>query len=58
VLRRRAEKSLIRRGYILEFIISSIVKDETGNGYLVDWSARLPDTVDFIGVTTKILIGE
>lgn len=57
VINRRAEKSLKRRGYIKDFRIDSITLDATGAGYNVEWSVKLPTTTDFIGLTTRILIG-
>jgi len=58
VLRRRVQKSLERRGYVVSFTIDSITLNESGNGYDVTWSVVLPSTTDFIGVTTRILVGE
>ena len=58
VLVRRAEKSLIARGYIKEFRVTSIVLNDGANGYDVRWAVKLPDTVDFLTFETTILIGE
>jgi hypothetical protein len=59
VVSRRAEKSLERRGYLQKggFTINSIVLDESGAGYDVEWSVKLPVTNDFIGLTTHIVTG-
>lgn len=58
VLNRRAQRSLIERGYITAFTVTSIVINDAGNGYDVRWSVRLPDTVDFLTFETTILIGD
>lgn len=39
------------------FAIVSVDLNATGNGYDVQWSIRLPDTVDYITVTTRVLVG-
>lgn len=38
--------------------IDSITLNNTGTGWDVAWSGRLPVTADYIGVTTRIQIGE
>ena len=58
VLNRRAEKSLVARGYIKSFSVTSITLNEGANGYIVRWAVKLPDTVDFMTFETTILIGE
>jgi hypothetical protein len=58
VVVRRAQQSLLRRGLIEEFKITSITLNESGTGFDVAWSVRLPVTTDFITMTTTILIGE
>lgn len=59
LLQRRAERSLVARGYIKPggFAITAITLNDAGNGYDVAWTVRLPDTVDYLTVTTSILIG-
>lgn len=60
-LTRRAEKSLVKRGYLKAengFRITGIALNSAGNGFDVEWAVRLPDTVDYITVTTTILVGE
>jgi hypothetical protein len=60
-LRRRAFVSLVKRNYLKPdngFRIDSISLNDEGNGFLVEWSVRLPDTIDFITVKTTILVGE
>lgn len=58
VVIRRAEKSLLRRGLITDFAITSITLNESGTGFDVRWTVRLPVTTDFITMVTTILIGE
>jgi len=58
VLINRAERSLLERGYILEFRVESVGLNAAGSGYDVAWSARLPTTNDFMTSTLTILIGE
>lgn len=51
--------SLLRRGYITELPkINSITLNDGGTGYDVDTSNKLPTTVDFITMITRINIGE
>lgn len=60
-LTRRAQRSLQPRGWLKPengFTITGISLNSSGNGYDVAWSVRLPDTVDFITITTTILVGE
>lgn len=58
VVVRRAQTSLIKRGLIEEFRVTSITLNESGAGFDVQWAVRLPTTVDFITMVTTILIGE
>lgn len=39
------------------FAITSVDLNASGNGYDVQWSIRLPDTVDYLTVTTTIQVG-
>lgn len=57
VVVRRAQKSLLRRGYIKDFRINSITLNENGAGYDLDWAIKLPVTNDYMGVVTNIQIG-
>ena len=55
-LQRRAEKSLIRAGYIVAFSITSVTLNDAGSGYDIEWNVRLPTTTDYITAVTTILI--
>lgn len=56
-LRSRAEKSLIKRGYLVEYTITSILLNDGANGYDVQASYRLPTTNDYVTLDNTILIG-
>lgn len=60
VLQRRAERSLVARGFIKPggFTITLLALNDAGNGYDLQWSIRLPDTVDYLSFRTTILVGE
>lgn len=58
VLERRAARSLLRQGYIVDFNIVSITLNDSGSGYDVVWQVKLPTTADFITITTVILLGD
>lgn len=57
--RRKAEQ-LVQKGWLVDgsFSINSILLDATGNGYNVDWNGRTPPSVDFIGSTFNLLVGD
>jgi hypothetical protein len=57
VLRRKAERLLLKRGLIVSFTINSVTLSDNAAGYDVDWSIKILPTVDYINVTTKILVG-
>lgn len=56
-LRLRAEKSLIPRGIVIEYAITSLVLNSGANGYDVQQSYRLKTTGDYIVLDNTILIG-
>jgi len=58
VLVRRAEKSLVKGGYVTEFSITSVTKNASGAGWDVEWRVVLPLTTDYITVVTTIHITE
>lgn len=56
-LQRRAQLSLIRRNYLVEYKITLIELNDAANGFNVDQSYRLRPLTDYIGMTSSILIG-
>ena len=56
-LRNRAEKSLIGRGYLATYTITSIAPNSGDNGYDVQQSYSLPKTNDYVTLDNTILIG-
>jgi hypothetical protein len=57
VLRRKAEKLLLKRGLVTDWGINSVTINDTATGWDVDWYVKLHVTTDYINVTTKILVG-
>ena len=58
VVIRRAQLSLLKRGLVTDFRVSSVSLNESGAGFDLQWSVTMPVTTDFITVVTTILIGE
>ena len=53
---RRAEKSLIARGFVTSFSITSLTRNAEANGWDFAWQVGLPQLTDYISATTTVLV--
>lgn len=53
---RRADKSLIARGFITSFSITSLTRNAEANGWDFAWRIGLPSLTDYINSTTTVLV--